>query len=157
MNPSFTAIPGLFHLKHGILMHNSNISHKQPTKFSGLPRMTEKSQKKILTIWSQVLEPIIRPLTASFYSNIRKVLKMGIKLKWGETPTSRSLRKLPKFGTHAKPSPRRATFLLAPKTADGRIARISREKCSLSLNFFQNGTHCNSLSIPPQIHVLLLI
>ena len=53
---------------------------------------------------------------------------MGIKLKYGETPTSRSLRKLPKSGTHAKPSLHRAAFLLVPKTADGRIARIFREK-----------------------------
>ena len=87
---------------------------------------------KIISIRSQGLGPIKRPLTASFDSNIDKALKEGIKPKWGETPNSRSLRKLPKSGTHAKPSPRRAVLLLVPKTADGRIARYSREK-SLSL------------------------
>ena len=83
--------------------------------------------QKIVSIRSQGLGPIKQPLTGSFDSNIRKTLKMGIKLKYGETPTSRSLRKLPKSGTHAKPSPRRAVLLLVSKTADGRIARIFRE------------------------------
>ena len=84
--------------------------------------------QNFILIRSQDLGPIKRPLTASIDSNIRKVLKMGIKLKWGETPTSRSLRKLPKSGTHVKPFPRRAVLLLVPKTADGRIARYFREK-----------------------------
>ena len=83
---------------------------------------------KILSIWSQGLGPIKRPLTTSFDSNIDKVLKKGIKPKLGENPTSRSLRKLPKFGTYEKPSPRRAAFLLVPKTADGRISYNPREK-----------------------------
>ena len=84
--------------------------------------------QNFILIRSQDLGPIKRPLTGSIDSNIRKVLKMGIKLKWGETPTSRSLRKLPKSGTHAKPFPRRAVLLLVPKTADGRIARYFKEK-----------------------------
>ena len=84
--------------------------------------------QKFISIRSQVLGPIKRPLTTSFNSNIRKTVKMGIKLKYGETPTSRSLRKLPKSGTHVKPSPRRAVLLLVPKTVDGQIARIFREK-----------------------------
>ena len=89
---------------------------------------------KNLTTRFQDLEPIKRPLTASFNSNIHKVFKRGNKTKYGETPTSRSLRKLPKSGIHTKPSPRRAASLLVSKTADGRIARISREKeDSLSL------------------------
>ena len=70
----------------------------------------------------QDLEPIKRSLTASFSSNIRKTLKIGIKLKYGETPTSRSLSKTQKSGTHAKSYPRRSVLLLVPKTADGRIA-----------------------------------
>ena len=93
---------------------------------------------KIISIWSQVLGPIRRPLTASFNSNIRRTLKMRIKLKYGETPTSRSLRKLPKSCTHAKPSPRRTVLLLVPKTANGWITCISRKKLevlSLKLKF----------------------
>ena len=50
------------------------------------------------------------------------------KTQVGRNPTSRSLKKLPKSGTHAKPSPRRAFLLLVPKPADGRIRRIFREK-----------------------------
>ena len=87
--------------------------------------------QKFISIQSQGLGPIKRPLTASFDSNIRKTLKMRIKLKQGETPTSRSLRKLPKSGTYVKPSPRRAVLLLVPKTFDDRIVRISREKSDL--------------------------
>ena len=90
-----------------------------------------------LTTRFQDLEPIKRPPTASFNSNIHKVLKRVNKTKWGETPTSRSLSKLPKSDTHANPSPRRAVLLLVPKTADGRIARIYREKCPLSLKSSQ--------------------
>ena len=45
-----------------------------------------------------------------------------------DTPTSRSLRKLPKSGTHTKPSPRRVVLLLVLKTVDDRIAHYSREK-----------------------------
>ena len=67
--------------------------------------------QKFISIPSQGLGPIKWPLTTSFYSNIRKVLKEGIKPKYGETPTSRSLSKLLKSGTHAKPSPRRVAFL----------------------------------------------
>ena len=37
--------------------------------------------QKFVSIRSQGLGPIKRPLTASFYSNIRKTPKMGIKLK----------------------------------------------------------------------------
>ena len=81
-----------------------------------------------LTPRFQDLEPIKRPLTASFSSNIRKTFKMGIKLKEGETPTSWSFSKTHKSGTHAKPSTRRAVLLLVPKTANGWIACISREK-----------------------------
>ena len=86
-----------------------------------------------LTPRFQDLEPIKRPLTASFISNIRKTLKMGIKLKekpltQGETPNSRSLRKLPISGTHTKPSPRRGVLPLVSKTADGWICQKSREK-----------------------------
>ena len=84
--------------------------------------------QKFVLIRSQGLGPIKRPITASFDSNIRKTFKMGIKLKQGETPTSQSLSKTHKFGTHAKPSPRRAVLLIVPKTADGQIARIFREK-----------------------------
>ena len=84
--------------------------------------------QKFISIRSQGLGPTRRPLTASLDSNIRKVLKEGIKPKYGETPTSWSLRKLPKFGTYAKPSLRRAVLLLVPKIADGRIVCISREK-----------------------------
>ena len=84
--------------------------------------------QKFISIRSQGLGPIKRPLTASLYSNNRKILKERIKPKWGETPTSRSLSKLLKSGTHSKPYPRRAVLLLAPKTADGRISRYSREK-----------------------------
>ena len=87
--------------------------------------------QKFITIRSQDLGPIKQPLTTSFSSNIDKVLKEGIKPKYGETPTSQSLRKLPKSGTHAKPSPRRAAFLLVSKTADGRIFHDSREKVVL--------------------------
>ena len=88
------------------------------------------SVPKFLSIQSQGLGPIKRPWdqTTSFDSNIDKVLKEGIKPKYGETPTSRSLRKLPKSGTHAKPSPRRAALLLVLKTADGRISYNLREK-----------------------------
>ena len=84
--------------------------------------------QKFISIRSQGLGPIKRPLTVSFGSNIRKVLKEGIKPKKGETPTSRSLSKLLKSGNHAKPSSRRAASLLVPMTADGRISHDSREK-----------------------------
>ena len=99
--------------------------------------------QKFVSIRSQGLGPIKRPLTASFYSNIRKTLKIGVKLKCGETPTSRSLRKLPKSGTHAKLSLRRAAFLFVPKVADGWIACIFRENFSLSLKSSQNAAHCD--------------
>ena len=95
--------------------------------------------QKFISIRSQGLGPIKRPLTASFYSKIRKILKERIKPKQGETPTSQSLRKLPKSGTHAKPSPRRAASLLVSKHVDGRIARIFREKSDLlTLNSNEN-------------------
>ena len=79
----------------------------------------------------QALEPIKRPLTASFNANIVNTLKRRIKTQVGRTPTSRSLSKLPKSDTHAKTSPRRAVLLLVPKTADGRIFHDSREKVVL--------------------------
>ena len=84
--------------------------------------------QKLISIRSQGLGPIKRPFKASINQNIYMVLNRRIKPKQGETPTSRSLRKLPKSGTHAKLSPRRAVLLLVPKTADGRIVRIFREK-----------------------------
>ena len=102
-----------------------------------------------LTPRFQDLEPIKWPLMASFSSNIRKTLKMVIKIKYGETPTSRSLLKTHKSGTHAKPSPRRSGLLLVPKTADDRIAHDSREKQDvLSLKILQVG-YCISSPPPP--------
>ena len=103
--------------------------------------------QKFTSIPSQGLGSIRRPLTASLDSNIRKVLKEGIKPKYGETPTLRSLRKLPKSGTHAKPSPRRAVLLLLPKTADGQICRKSREK-SETFSLKPPFLFCNSYCIP---------
>ena len=84
--------------------------------------------QNFISIRSQGSGPIKRPLTASFSSNIRKVLKEGKKPKLGETPTSRSLSKLLKSGTHAKPSLRRAASLLVLTTVEGRISHDSREK-----------------------------
>ena len=79
------------------------------------------------TIWFQDLGPIKRPLTASINSNIINTLKQSVKLKYDETPTSRSLSKTPKTGTHALPSLHRTAFLLAPKNSNSRIARNLRE------------------------------
>ena len=80
--------------------------------------------QKFTTTRFQDLGPIKQLLTASFNSNICRVFKRGNKTKKGETPTSWSLRKLHKSGTHGKPSPRRAVLLLVSKTADDRIVRI---------------------------------
>ena len=109
-----------------MIYHKSTIKSTQNSR--GAVTGSKQFLKKFPTIRSQALGLIRRPLTASFSSNIEKVLKMGIKLKYRETPTSRSWRKLPKSGTHAKPFPRRAVPLLVPKTADGRIAGYFREK-----------------------------
>ena len=57
-------------------------------------------QKNVL-IRSHVLGPIQPPLMVSIDLNIRKTLKMGIKPKWGENPTLKSLKKLTKTGVHA--------------------------------------------------------
>ena len=124
MNPGFTTISGLNPINTHI---NTQIHDFTPKSAVEQPRLLHLISKKIVTIRSQGFRPITRPLMASIDSNIRKVLKMGIKPKLGENPTSRSLRKLPKSDTHEKPSPRRAV-LLVPKPADGRIRRIFREK-----------------------------
>ena len=78
--------------------------------------------QNFLTIQFQDLGPIKRPLMASINSSIINTLKQSVKLKYDETPTSRSLSKLLKIGTYALASLRRATFLLVPKNSDGRIA-----------------------------------
>ena len=103
---------------------------KQPLKQLWL----HLGSKNFVSIRPHVLEPIKQPLTASFDSNICKVFKRGNKTQVGRNPYLSELRKLPKSGTHVKPSPRRAVLLLVLKTADDRIARISRENDdSLSL------------------------
>ena len=134
MNPHFTATSDLKSNQYKINTQNKPfytiLSHGAATGCSIW-------FQNFTLIRSQGLGPIKRSLMASIDSNIRKVLKMGIKLKQGENPTSRSLKKLPKSGTHAKPSPRRAVLLLVPKTADGWIACISGEKFSLSLKSSQ--------------------
>ena len=84
--------------------------------------------QNFLTIRFQALGPIKRPLTASINSSIINTLKQSVKLKLDETPTSRSLSKLLKSGTYAKPSLRRTTLLLVPKNFNGRISRNLREK-----------------------------
>ena len=94
--------------------------------------------QKLISIRSQGLGSIKRPFKASINRNIYMVLNRRIKPKEGETPTSRSLRKLPKSGTHAKPSPRRAVLSLVSKIADDRIAQKLREKedtLSLKMDF----------------------
>ena len=137
MNPGFTAISGLIPINAQFISQFSTINH--PTAVPNDGRLNG-FQIFFPIIRSHVLGPIRRPLTASFDTNICKVFKTGIKRKQGETPTSRSLRKLPKSGTHAKPSLRRVVFLLVPKTADGRIACIFREKEDpLSLKKRKNG------------------
>ena len=78
--------------------------------------------QNFLTIQFQDLGSIKRPLMASINSSIINTLKQSVKLKYDETPTSRSLSKLLKIGTYALASLRRATFLLVPKNSDGRIA-----------------------------------
>ena len=129
MNPQSTAIPGPMHTKQTFNAQiNTNYTQTACTHI----RLLHFFVSKFISIRSQGLGPIRRPFTASFDSNIDKTLKIGIKIKYGETPTSWSLRKLHKSGTHAKPSPRRAVLLLVSKTANGWIACISREKFPLS-------------------------
>ena len=60
---------------------------------------TKEILKKIPTIRSHVLGPIKRPLTASNQPKHRKTLKMRIKLKYGENPTSWSCQKLANPGS----------------------------------------------------------
>ena len=96
----------------------------------------------------QDLGPIKRPLTTSFNSNIHKVLKRRIKPKKGETPTFWSLSKLFKSGTHAKPSPRRAAFLIVPKTADSRISHYSREMLDVLSQENEIKAYCKTPLLP---------
>ena len=153
MNPQSKAIPGPMHTKQ-TFNAQVNTNHTQTAPNSrGAVTGCSIFLSKILSIRSQVLGPIKRPLTASFNRNISKTFKMGIKLKLGENPTSRSLKKLPKSGTHAKPSSRKAFLLLLPKAADGRISRYSREKCSLSPKALQKWSYWIPNTLP---HVFVL-
>ena len=89
------------HSRHFLIssMHfNAKFPHKQPTNFLD-SHGHSKISKKILTIRSQVLVPIKRPLTASNQPKHRKTLKNGNKHKWGETPTFWSLSKLANPGS----------------------------------------------------------
>ena len=75
---------------------------------------------------------------------IKKALKS--RIKQDKIPTSQSLSKLLKTGTHVKPSLHRTTFLLVPTNSDGRIAEKPREK-SLTLNLKHKSS--NLLHLPP--------
>ena len=123
MNPYFSVDSDLIHIKAYI--HSTHFTMALQTA-CGQSRTVHMGFKNP-TPRFQDLEPIKRPLTASFNSNINIALKQRIKPKYGETPTFRSLSKLLKSGTHAKPSPRREAFLLVPKTADSRIVQKLRE------------------------------
>ena len=96
-----------------------------------------KNPQEILTIRSHVLGPIKRPLTASNQPKHRKTLKNGNKTQVRRKSYLLELSKTRKSGVHALSSPRRTVSLLAPSTANGRIARDLREKHSLSLKSSQ--------------------
>ena len=96
-----------------------------------------KNPKKILSTRSQVLGPIKRPITASNPPKHRKTLKNGNKTQVGRKSYLLELSKTRKPGVHALSSPRRTFPLLAPKPANGWIARDLREKHPLSLKLSQ--------------------
>ena len=149
MNPDFTTISGPIHTKTSFNPQiNTQTIQTAPTHGYGCTM----AKKIFPIIRSHVLGPIKRPLMTSFDSHIRKTLKNGNKTQVGRNPTSRSLKKLPKSGTHTNPSPRRAFLLLVPKPADGRISRYSREKCSLSLKALKNGN-----SLHPKMNLTFLL
>ena len=98
VNPHFTAASRLKSNQYMINTQNKPfytiISHGAATGYSIW-------FQNFTLIRSQGLGPIKLPLMASIDSNIRKVLEMGIKPKYGENPTSKSLKKLSKTGVHA--------------------------------------------------------
>ena len=61
----------------------------------------------------------------------RKTFKMGVKTQVGRQSYLKEFEETPKSGVYALSSPRRTTSLLAPSTANGRIAQDSREKLLL--------------------------
>ena len=80
---------------------------------------------------SHVLGPIKRPLTASNKPKHGKTLKNWNKTQVGRKSYLKEFEETPKSEVHALFSPRRTISLLAPSTADGRIAQDSREKLLL--------------------------
>ena len=77
---------------------NAKFPHKQPTNFWAVTAISYWV-KRIKSIRSQALGPIKRPFKASSQSKHRKILKMGIKHKYGETHTSWILSKLTNPGS----------------------------------------------------------
>ena len=106
---------------------NTKSPHKQPTTCWTITAI-KRISKKFLTIRSQVLGPIKRPLTASNQPKHRKTLKNGNKTQVGRNPYLLEFVKTRKSGVHASPAPRRTFSLLAPSKSNGRILCISREK-----------------------------
>ena len=81
--------------------HPSIISHTHsPTSFWTVTN-GEKNPKEFLTIRSQVLGPIKRPLTASNQPKHRKTLKNGNKTQVGRNPYLLEFVKTHKSGVHA--------------------------------------------------------
>ena len=122
--------PAFFLSIHNLFNKSSNMAPKQPLTSRLQILGFNKSNQFGPKLWDRS-NGRSRPQSTQTFA---KYLKERIKPKYGETPTSWSLRKLHKSGTQAKPSLCRADFLLVPKTANGWIACISREKCSLSLS-----------------------
>ena len=118
--------------------------------------------KSFVTIRSQALGPIKRPLTASKQPKHGKTLKNGNKTQVGRKSYLKEFEETPKSGVHALSSSRRTASLLAPSTADGRILRKSREKSETlsleseiwgSLHQFCKFTFFGSLKIGEDGHV----
>ena len=119
------------------LKQNSGIKNTQTAPNFWAVSDGGKNPQEILTIRSHVLGPIKRPLTASNQPKHGKTLKNGNKTQVGRKSYFLELSKTRKPRVHALSSPRRTFPLLAPKPANGRIARDLREKHPLSLKLSQ--------------------
>ena len=71
VNPQFTAIPDLIQPIHDLIQYFQNLTTQSAVAVTAAPMGVQK----FISIRSQGLGPIKRPLTVSFSSNIRKVLK----------------------------------------------------------------------------------
>ena len=111
MNPHFTATSGL--KSNQYMIHTKNIPFYTIISHGAVTGCSIWFQKFTL-IRFQGFGPIKRPLMVSIDSNIRKVLKMGIKPKYGENPTSRSLKKLP-IPESTRSLPRVERFSFSPR------------------------------------------